>query len=45
MHLPALNRQRVTINLEDAFLEEQKLYQILEVSYSYKTPVGFERQP
>lgn len=26
--------QKVTVNLEDAVLEEQKLYQILEVSYS-----------
>jgi hypothetical protein len=25
-------RQKVTINLEDAFMEEQKLYNILEVS-------------
>jgi hypothetical protein len=25
-------REKVTINLEDAFMEEQKLYNILEVS-------------
>lgn len=31
MHIPAVNR-RVTINLEEVLLEEQKLYQILEVS-------------
>lgn len=29
MHIPAVYR-RVTINLEDVFLEEQKLYQILD---------------
>lgn len=28
-----LNKPKVTVNLEDAVLQEQKLYQILEVSF------------
>ena len=33
--IPAVmrNKQKITVNLEDAVLEEQKLYQILEVSW------------
>lgn len=34
MHIPAVYR-RVTINLEDVHLEEQKLYQVLEVSLGF----------
>ena len=29
------DRKRITVNLEDAVLEESKLFQILEVSPSY----------
>ena len=30
--MPTAQAQKVTVNLEDAVLEEQKLFQILEVS-------------